>query len=136
MFAHFIQIRFADKVLIACQHMIFFFVQFRWQFTSVYLSVKWVINFLIFLLKSLFLSSLTSSLSSLVCEISFEWHISALAFVQQAQQQQQHQQLSSCKCCTSMCLELTTCRVLVLYNTYIAVLVCVNVNVNSVLKID
>jgi len=32
--------------------------------------------------------------------------------------------------------ELTTCKALILYNTYIAAFVCVNADVNSVLKID
>jgi hypothetical protein len=32
--------------------------------------------------------------------------------------------------------ELTACRVLVLYNAYVAVLVCVNTDVNSVLEVD
>jgi hypothetical protein len=32
--------------------------------------------------------------------------------------------------------KLTTCRVLVLYNAYIAVLICVNTDVNSVLEVD
>jgi hypothetical protein len=36
----------------------------------------------------------------------------------------------------SMCLKLTTCRALILYNTYIVVLVCVNTDVNSVLEVD
>jgi hypothetical protein len=45
---------------------------FLWQFTQAYLSVKWVIN-LSPHVQLLFLSSLTSSLTTFVCEIFLDW---------------------------------------------------------------
>jgi hypothetical protein len=128
-FAHFIQIRFADKnfyCLLTCG--------FLQQFTSAYLSVKWVINSLIFLLKSLFF--LFNFFIIIFHMWNLSWlNISALTLVWQAQQQQQQQyhHVSVIQICVS---ELTTCRVLVLYNAYIAVFILADTDVNSVLKVD
>jgi len=134
-FAHFIQIRFADKALIICQHVIFFLIQFRWQFTSAYLSVKWVINSLIFLLKSFFLSFLTSSLSPFVCEIFLDWIFQHWLLYDKlsSNNNNNYHHVSVIQVCVS---ELTTCRILVLYNAYVVTLAFVNADGNFVLKVD
>ncbi len=108
---------------------------FLWQFTSAYSSVKWVINPLIFFLKSLFLSSSTSSSSSFICETFLDqifqhW---LLYDKHSSNNNNNYHHVSVIQVCVS---ELTTCRALVLYNTYIVVLILTDTDVNSVLKVD
>jgi len=108
---------------------------FLQQFTLVYLSVKWVINLLTFLLKSLFLSSSTSSLSSFICEIFLDWIFQHWLLYNKlsSNNNNNYHHISVVQVCVS---ELTTCRVFVLYNTYIVVLTFADTDVNSVLEID
>jgi len=136
MFVCFIQIRFTDKVLIACQHMIFFLIQFRWQFTSAYLSVKWVIN------SSSFFSNLFFFLLQLLhCHLSYVKSLLINTFqhwllynkLSSNNNINNYHHVSVIQVCV---LKLTTCRALVLYNTYIITFVCVNADVNSVLEVD
>ncbi len=75
-----VQVRFIDKVLIACWHMIFCFVQ--WDNNSL-------------------LQPFHHNL--LYVKILFNWHLSALTLVWHIQQQQQQQQ-QSCKCYISLFL--------------------------------
>jgi len=75
-----IQIRFINKVLIACQHVVFCFVQ-------------WGDNSL--------LQPFHHNL--LYVKILFNWHLSALTLIKHIQQQQQQQQ-QLCKCCTDLFL--------------------------------
>jgi len=107
---------------------------FLWQFTSAYLSVKWVINPLISLLKSLFLSSSTSSSLSFVCEIFLNWIFQHWLSYDKlsSNNNNNYHHVSVIQVCVS---ELTTCRILVLYNTYIAAFTLADTDVNSVLEI-
>ncbi len=108
---------------------------FLWQFTSAYLSVKWVINPLISFLKFLFLSSSTSLLSSFVCETFLDWIFQHWLLYNKlsSKNNNNYHHVSVVQICVS---ELTTCKALVLYNTYIVAFVFVNIDVNSVLEID
>jgi len=108
---------------------------FLWQFTSVYLSVKWVINPLTSFLKSFFLSSSTSSSSSFVCEIFLNWIFQHWLLYDKlsSNNNNNYHHVSVIQVSVS---ELTTCRALVLYNAYVTAFTLVNVSVNSVLKID
>jgi len=108
---------------------------FLQQFTSAYLSVKWVINSLTSFLKSLFVSFLTSSLSPFVCEIFLDWIFQYWLLYNKlsSNNNNNYYHVSVIQVCVS---ELTTCRALILYNTYIAAFVLVNTDVNSVLEVD
>jgi len=108
---------------------------FLQQFTSVYLSVKWVINSLIFLLKSFFLFSSTSSLSSFVCETSLNWIFQHWLLYDKcsSNNNNNYYYVSVIQVCV---FKLTTCRAFVLYNTYVVTLTLVNTDVNSVLEVD
>ncbi len=110
---------------------------FLQQFTSAYLSVKWVINFLIFLLKFLFLSSLTSSLSPFICEIFFNWIFQHwLSYNKLSSNNNNNNNYHHVNIVQVCVFELTTCRVLVLYDAYIAALTLVNTDVKSVFEVD
>ncbi len=108
---------------------------FLQQFTLAYLSVKWVINPLISLLKSFFLSSSTSSLSSFVCEIFLDWIFQQWLSYDKlsSNNNNNYHYISVIQVCVS---ELTTCRAFVLYNIYVVTFILADTDVNSVLKID
>jgi len=108
---------------------------FLWQFTSAYLSVKWVINPLIFLLKSFFLSFSTSSPASFVCEIFLDWIFQHWLLYDKlsSNNNNNYHHVSVIQVCVS---ELTTYRILILYNAYVVTFTLVNTDVNSVLKVD
>ncbi len=108
---------------------------FLQQFTSAYLSVKWVINPLIFLFKSLFLSSSTSSLSPFVCEIFLDWIFQHWLSYNKlsSNNNNNYHYVSVIQVCIS---ELTTCRAFILYNAYVVVLTLADTDVNSVLFVD
>ncbi len=137
MFACFIQIRFTDKVLIACWHVVFFLVQFRWQFTSAYFLVKWVINLSSFFFSNFFffllqlLHSHFLYVKSLLIDTFQHWLL--YNNLSSNNNINNYHHVNVVQICVS---ELTTCRIFVLYNTYIAVLICADTDVNSVLKID
>jgi len=108
---------------------------FLQQFTLAYLSVKWVINPLISLLKSFFLSSSTSSLSSFVCEIFLDWIFQHWLSYDKlsSNNNNNYHHVNVIQICVS---ELTTCRALILYNTYIVTLILTDISVNSVLEVN
>ncbi len=108
---------------------------FLWQFTWAYLSVKWVINPLTSCTTSFFLSSSTSSLTTFVCETSFDWICQHWLLYDKLNSNNinNNNNVSVVQICVS---ELTAHRVLVLYNAYVVVLVLVAVSVDSVLFVD
>jgi len=84
----------------------------------------------------LFLSSLTSSLTSFVCETSFDWICQHWLLYDQLSSNNNNNNnyhVSVVQVCVS---ELTTCRALILYNAYIVAFVLVNTDVNSVLFVN
>jgi len=109
---------------------------FLQQFTSVHLSVKWVINPLIFFLKSLFLSSLTSSSSSFICETFFDWIFQHWLLYDKLSSNNNNNNYHHINVVQIYVSELTTCRAFVLYNTYVAVFILADTDVNSVLEVD
>ena len=137
MFVHFVWVRFADKVFIACWHVIFFLVQFRWQFTSAYFLVKWVINLSSFFFSNFFffllqlLHSHFLYVKSLLIDTFQNWLLYNKLSSNNNINNYHH--VNVVQICVS---ELTTCRIFVLYNTYITALICVNTDVNSVLKVN
>jgi len=109
---------------------------FLQQFTSAYLSVKWIINFLSFLLKILFSSSLTSSLLLFVCEIFLNWifqHWLSYNKLSSNNNNNNYHHVSVIQVCVS---ELITCKALILYNTYVAALAFTDTDADSFLLID
>ncbi len=109
---------------------------FLWQFTSAYLSVKWVINSLTFLLKFLFLLSSTSSSLPFICETFLDWifqHWLSYNKLSSNNNNNNYHHVSVIQVSVS---ELTTCRALVLYNAYVVALALVNTDVNSLLEVD
>jgi len=84
----------------------------------------------------LFLSSLTSSLTPFICEISFNWicqHWLLYDKLNNNNNNNNNHHVSVIQVCVS---ELTTCKALILYNTYIAAFVFTDTDVNSVLFDD
>ncbi len=106
---------------------------FLWQFTWAYLSVKWVINPFTSHTTFLFLSSSTSSLTPFVCEIFFDWICQHWLSYDKLSSNNNSNNVSVVQICVS---ELTAHRVLILYDTYVAVLVLVAANDDSVLFVD
>ncbi len=85
---------------------------------------------------SLFLSSLTSSLTSFVCETSFNWvcqHWLLYDKLSSNNNNNNNHYVNVVWACVS---ELTTCRALILYNTYVVALILTDTDVNSVLFVD
>jgi len=106
------------------------------QFTWAYLSVKWVINPLTSHTTSFFLSSSTSSLTTFVCEIFLDWicqHWLSYDKLSSNNINNNNNNVSVIQICV---LKLTAHRALILYNVYVAVLVLVAVDVDSVLFVD
>jgi len=84
----------------------------------------------------LFLSSSTSLLTPFVCEIFLDWicqHWLLYNKLSSSNNNNNNHHVSVIQVCVS---ELTTCRVLVLYDTYVAALALVNTDVNSVFFVD
>jgi len=108
---------------------------FLWQFTWAYLSVKWVINPLTSHTTSLFLSSSTSSLTTFVCETSLDWICQHWLSYDKLSSNNinNNNNVSVIQICIS---ELTAHRALILYNAYVAALILVTVDVDSVLFVD
>ncbi len=109
---------------------------FLWQFTWVYLSVKWVINPLTLCMTSFFLFSSTSSSTPFVCEIFLDWicqHWLSYDKLSSNNNNNNNHHVSVIQVHVS---ELTTCKTLILYNTYVAALIFANVDVNCVLFVD
>ncbi len=108
---------------------------FLWQFTWAYLSVKWVINPLTSHTTSFFLSSLTSSSTSFVCEIFLDWIYQHWLLYDKlsSNNNNNNNNVSVVQVHVS---ELTAHRVFILYNAYVAALVLVTVDDDSVLFID
>jgi len=85
---------------------------------------------------SLFLSSSTSSLTPFVCETFLDWvcqHWLLYNKLSSNNNNNNNYHVNVVWACVS---ELTTCRALILYNAYVAVLVLADIDVNSVLFID
>jgi len=100
--------------------------------------VKWVINPLTSHTTSFFLSSSTSSSSPFIHEIFLNWIVQHWLLYDKlsnnnSNNNNNHHHVSVVQICVS---ELTTCRALILYDTYIVTLILMNVSVNSVLKVD
>ncbi len=109
---------------------------FLWQFTWVYLSVKWVITFsphiqllFFFLLQLLHWHLLY--VKPFLIEYVQHWLLYDKLSSNNNNNNNHH--VSVVWACVS---ELTTCRALVLYNTYVVTFVLTDVDVNSVLFID
>jgi len=127
-FACFVWVRFADEKIFHCLR------DFLQQFTWAYLSVKWVINPLTSCTTFLFLSSLTSSSTSFVCETSFNWICQHwLLYDKHSSNNNNNNNVSVVWVCVS---ELTAHRVLILYNVYVVTLILVTADEDSVLFID
>jgi len=106
------------------------------QFTWAYSSVKWVINPFTSHTTSFFLSSSTSSLITFVHEIFLDWicqHWLSYNKLSSNNINNNNNNVSVVWVCVS---ELTAHRALILYNVYVAVLVLVSVDVDSVLFVD
>ncbi len=106
------------------------------QFTWAYLSVKWVINPLTSHTTSFFLSSSTSSLTTFVCETFLDWicqHWLSYDKLSSNNINNNNNNVSVIQICVS---KLTAHRALILYNAYVAVLILVAVDINSVLFVD
>ena len=88
-------------------------------------------------MTSFFLSSLTSSLTSFVCETSLNWvcqhWLSYNKLSSNNNNNNNNHHVSVVQVCVS---ELTTCKALILYDAYVVTLVFMNADVNSVLFID
>jgi len=113
---------------------IFFLVQFRWQFTSAYFSVKWVINSFFSNLFFFFLQLLHSHLlyvKSFLIDTFQHWLLYDKLSSNNNINNYYH--ISVIQVCVS---ELTTYRAFVLYNAYVVAFICVNTDVNSVLEVD
>ncbi len=85
---------------------------------------------------SFFLSSSTSSSTPFVCETFLDWicqHWLLYNKLSSNNNNNNNHHVSVVQVCVS---ELTTCRALILYDTYIVTLILVNADVNSVLFID
>jgi len=100
--------------------------------------VKWVINPLTSHTTSFFLSSSTSSSSPFRHEIFLNWIVQHWLLYDKlsnnnSNNNNNHYHVSVVQICIS---ELTTCRALILYDTYIVTLILMNVSVNSVLKVN
>ncbi len=108
---------------------------FLWQFTWVYSSVKWVINPLTSCTTFLFLSSSTSSLTTFVCEIFFDWICQHWLSYDKLSSNNinNNNNVSVVWVCVS---KLTAHRALVLYDAYVVVLTLATVDVDSVLFVD
>ncbi len=121
-----------DKVyrwnLFHCLH------DFLWQFTWVYLSVKWVINPLTSHMTFLFLSSSTSSSTPFVCETFLDWICQHwLLYNKLSSNNNNNNNVSIVQICVS---ELTAHRVLILYNAYIVALTLVAADDDLILFVD
>ncbi len=114
--------------------MIFFLVQFSWQFTSTYLLVKWVIN-LLFSNLFFFLFQLLHPhllyVKSLLIDTFQHWLLYDKLSSNNNINNFHH--ISVIQVCVS---KLTTCRAFILYNAYVVTLACVRTDVNSVLEVD
>ncbi len=102
------------------------------QFTWAYSSVKWVINPLTSHTTFLFLSSSTSSLTTFVCETFLDWicqHWLSYDKLSSNNIDNNNNNVSVVQICVS---KLTAHRALILYNVYVAVLILVSVDVDSV----
>ncbi len=108
---------------------------FLWQFTWVYLSVKWVINPLTSCMTSLFLSSSTSSLTTFVCETFLDWICQHWLLYNKLNSNNINNN-NNVSVIQIHVLKLTAHRALILYDAYVAVLTLVAVDVNSVLFVD
>ncbi len=108
---------------------------FLWQFTWAYLSVKWVINSLISHTTFFFLSSSTSSSTSFVCEISLNWICQHWLLYNKLSSNNNNNN-NNVSVIQIHVLKLTAHKALILYNAYVAVLVLVAADDNSVLFVD
>ncbi len=87
-------------------------------------------------MTSFFLSSSTSSSTSFVCETFFDWICQYWLLYNKLSSNNNNNNnhyVSVVQVCVS---ELTTCRALILYDTYVAALTLANADVNSVLFVD
>jgi len=109
---------------------------FVWQFTWVYLSVKWVINPLTSCMTFLFLSSSTFSLTTFVCEIFFNWICQHWLLYDKLSSNNINNNNNNVSVVQIHVSELTAHRALILYNVYVIVLVLVAVDVDLVLFVD
>ncbi len=85
---------------------------------------------------SFFLFSSTSSSTPFVCEIFLDWicqHWLSYNKLSSNNNNNNNHHVSVVQVCVS---ELTTCRALVLYNTYVVILTFTDADVNSVLFVD
>jgi len=97
--------------------------------------MKWVINFLISCTTSFFLSSLTSSLTSFVCEIFLNWICQHWLSYNKlsSNNNNNNNNVSVIQICVS---ELTAHRVLILYNAYVVTLALAAADDDSVLFVN
>ncbi len=109
---------------------------FLWQFTWVYLSVKWVINPLISHTTSLFLSSSTSSLITFICEIFLDWICQHWLSYDKLSSNNTNNNNNNVNVIQVCILKLTAHRALILYNVYIVTLILVTADEDSVLFVD
>ncbi len=108
---------------------------FFWQFTWVYLSVKWVINLLTSCTTFLFLSSSTSSSTTFVCEIFLDWICQHWLSYNKLSSNNNNNN-NNVNVIQVQVLKLTAHRALILYDVYVAVLILVTADDDSVLFID
>jgi len=116
-----------------------FFSLLVWFSLTIHLSLsvsEVSYNLLISHTTSLFLSSSTSSSTSFVCKIFFNWvcqHWLSYNKLSSNNNNNNNHHISVVWACVS---ELTTCRALILYDAYVVVLILTDTDVNSVLFVD
>jgi len=109
---------------------------FLWQFTWAYLSMKWVINSLTSCTTSFFLFSLTSSLTTFVCEIFFSWMCQHWLLYNKLSSNNINNNNNNVSVIQICVLKLTAHRALILYNAYVVILVLTTADEDSVLFVD